>query len=80
MTLTPIKLSAYAVISAVIFQIGWQVNGWRLQGEIDQLHAAWNEAYANQAQATLDKERAINELNMQIEVNNEAQAKAIDVV
>jgi hypothetical protein len=68
------------MITAMIvgFFTGWYVNGLRLNAEIEQLHAAWNEAYSNQVKATLDKEHDLNQLNTQIEVKNEKQAKAID--
>ena len=65
-------------VALLSFAAGWQANGLRLNATIDQLHATWNEAYANQAQATLDKERELNQLNTQIEVNNATKAKAID--
>lgn len=70
----------YSILAVALlsFAAGWQANGWRLHGEIDQLHATWNQAYANQTQAVLETERKNTELNNQIEVNNEAQAKAID--
>jgi hypothetical protein len=70
----------YFVIAAITvgFFAGWYVNGWRLNAEIAQLHATWNEAYSNQVKATLDKEHDLSQLNTQIEVNNEKQAKAID--
>lgn len=73
-----IRLYSVVAVGVLAFAAGWTANDWRLQGKIDQLHATWNEAYANQTQATLEKERAINELNTHIEVNNAAQAKAID--
>jgi hypothetical protein len=65
-------------VMTVGFFAGWDVNGWRLNAEIESLHAAWNEAYSNQVKATLDKEHDLNQLNTQIEVNNANQAKAID--
>lgn len=65
-------------VALLSFAAGWQANGLRLNAKIDQLHATWNEAYANQTQATLEKERELNQLNTQIEVNNATQAKAID--
>jgi hypothetical protein len=70
----------YAAAAAVIiaFLSGWNINGWRLKAEIDQLHATWNQAYANQAQATIDKERELNQLNTQIEVQNATQAQTIN--
>jgi hypothetical protein len=64
--------------AAISFFTGWYINGWRLNAEIESLHADWNEAYSNQVKATLDKEHDLNQLNTQIEVNNEKQAKAID--
>jgi hypothetical protein len=64
--------------AAISFFAGWYVNGLRLNAEITQLHAAWNEAYSNQVKATLDKEHELNQLNTQIEVNNANKAKAID--
>jgi hypothetical protein len=73
-------MRAYFLIVAMVvgFFTGWYVNGWRLNAEIDSLHATWNEAYANQAKLTADKEHELNQLNTQIEVKNEKQAKAID--
>jgi hypothetical protein len=70
----------YFILAAILigFFIGWSVNGWRLNAEIDSLHATWNEAYSNQVKATLDKEHDISQLNTQIEVNNANKAKAID--
>jgi hypothetical protein len=70
----------YPTIAAAVisFLAGWYINGLRLNAEIAQLHATWNEAYANQAKITIDKEHKLNQLNTQIEVNNANQAKAID--
>jgi hypothetical protein len=70
----------YSMIAAmaVSFFAGWYVNGLRLNAEIESLHATWNEAYSNQVKSTLDKEHDLNQLNTQIEVKNEKQAKAID--
>jgi hypothetical protein len=70
----------YSTIAAATlsFLAGWFVNGWRLNAEIESLHATWNEAYANQTKITMDKEHEIDQLNTQIEVNNANQAKAID--
>jgi hypothetical protein len=69
----------YSMVAAIAisFFSGWYINGLRLNAEIAQLHAAWNEAYANQVKITMDKEHDLNQLNTQIEVNNEQQAKAI---
>jgi hypothetical protein len=64
--------------AAVSFFAGWYVNGLRLNAEIAQLHATWNEAYANQSKITMAKEHKLNQLNTQIEVNNANQAKAIN--
>jgi hypothetical protein len=66
------------VVSAVAFSAGWLANGWRLGEQIEQLHATWNQAYANQTQATLDKERELNEFNRQVEVQHATQVKAIN--
>jgi hypothetical protein len=66
------------VSASISFFAGWYINGLRLNAEIESLHAAWNEAYSNQAQITIDKEHKLNQLNTQIEVNNANQAKAID--
>jgi hypothetical protein len=73
-------MRVYFLIAAMTvgFFTGWYVNGWRLNAEIDSLHATWNEAYANQAKITIDKEHKLNQLNTQVEVNNVNQAKAID--
>jgi hypothetical protein len=70
----------YLTIAVILisFFAGWQVNGLRLNAEIAQLHATWNEAYSNQAKITIAKEHNLNQLNTQIEVNNVNQAKAID--
>jgi hypothetical protein len=70
----------YSIVAAmaVSFFAGWYVNGWRLNAEIESLHAAWNEAYSNQVKATRDKEHELNQLNTQVEVNNANQAKAIN--
>jgi hypothetical protein len=65
-------------MTVVGFIAGWQINGWRLNAEIDSLHATWNEAYANQAKITMDKEHELNQLNTQIEVDNAAKEKAIN--
>jgi hypothetical protein len=64
--------------AAISFFAGWYVNGLKLNAEIAQLHATWNEAYSNQVKATLDKEHNINQLNTTIEVNNAIKARAID--
>jgi hypothetical protein len=67
------------VAAAVIgFFTGWYINGLRLNAEINSLHATWNEAYANQAKITMDKEHELNQLNVQVEANNANQAKAIN--
>jgi hypothetical protein len=73
-------MRVYFLIAAMVvgFFAGWFVNGWRLNAEIQSLHAAWNEAYSNQVKATLDKEHDINQLNTTIEVNNAIKARAID--
>jgi hypothetical protein len=70
----------YPVVVALIigFLAGWRVNGLRLGAEIDSLHATWNEAYANQAKITMDKEHELNQLNTQVEANNAAKEKAIN--
>jgi hypothetical protein len=70
----------YSTIAAIAisFFAGWYMNGLRLNAEIAQLHATWNEAYANQAKITMDKEHALNQLNTQIEVNNATKEKAIN--
>jgi hypothetical protein len=70
----------YSTIVAVVvsFFAGWYANGLRLNAEIATLHATWNEAYANQAKITIDKEHELNQLNTQIEVNNAAKEKAIN--
>jgi hypothetical protein len=62
---------------AISFFGGWYLNGLRLNAEIAQLHATWNEAYANQAKLTVDKDNELNLLNTQIEVTNAAKEKAI---
>jgi hypothetical protein len=69
----------YPTIAAAVisFLAGWYINGLRLNAEIAQLHATWNEAYANQAKITMDKEHRLDQLNTQIEVTNADQAKAI---
>jgi hypothetical protein len=68
------------MIAAVVisFFTGWYMNGLRLNAEIAQLHATWNEAYSNQSKITMDKEHDINQLNAQIEVNNANQEKTIN--
>jgi hypothetical protein len=63
---------------AISFFAGWYMNGLRLNAEIASLHATWNEAYANQAKITADKEHELNQLNTQIEVNNATKEKAIN--
>jgi hypothetical protein len=62
----------------ISFFAGWYINGLRLNAEIAQLHATWNEAYANQAKITIDREHELNQLNTQIEVNNAVKEKAIN--
>jgi hypothetical protein len=64
--------------AAISFFAGWYINGLRLNAEIAQLHATWNEAYANQAKATMDKERELNQLNTQVEASNAVKEKAIN--
>jgi hypothetical protein len=70
----------YSMIAAVVisFFTGWYMNGLRLNAEIAQLHATWNEAYANQAKITMDKEHTLNQLNTQIEVDNAIKEKTIN--
>jgi hypothetical protein len=70
----------YSTIIAmtISFFAGWYMNGLRLNAEIASLHATWNEAYANQAKITADKEHELNQLNTQIEVNNATKEKAIN--
>jgi hypothetical protein len=70
----------YSMVAAMAISFfgGWYINGLRLNAEIAQLHATWNEAYANQAKITIDKEHALNQLNIQIEVNNATKEKAIN--
>jgi hypothetical protein len=68
------------VAIAISFFAGWYVNGLRLNAEIAQLHATWNEAYNNQSMITVAKEHNINLLNNQIEVNNAAKEKELDAV
>jgi hypothetical protein len=72
----------YPIIAMTVagFLAGWQINGLRLNAEIAQLHATWNEAYANQAKITMDKEHELNQLNTQIEVDNAVKEKAINDV
>jgi hypothetical protein len=66
------------IAMAISFFAGWYMNGLRLNAEIASLHATWNEAYANQAKVTADKEHELNQLNTQIEVNNATKEKAIN--
>jgi hypothetical protein len=70
----------YSTIAAMVVSFfgGWYINGLRLNAEIAQLHATWNEAYANQAKITMDKEHELNQLNTQVEVNNANQEKTIN--
>jgi hypothetical protein len=70
----------YSMVAAMAISFfgGWYINGLRLNAEIAQLHATWNEAYANQAKITMDKEHALNQLNTQIEVDNAIKEKAIN--
>jgi hypothetical protein len=70
----------YSMVAAMAISFfgGWYINGLRLNAEIAQLHATWNEAYANQAKITMDKEHALNQLNTQIEVDNASKEKAIN--
>jgi hypothetical protein len=70
----------YASLAAMTigFLAGWQINGYKLNAEIAQLHATWNEAYANQAKITMDKEHELNQLNTQVELNNASKEKAIN--
>jgi hypothetical protein len=70
----------YSIIAAIVISFfgGWYINGLRLNAEIAQLHATWNEAYANQAKITMDKEHTLNQLNTQIEVDNAIKEKAIN--
>lgn len=62
------------------FAAGWLANDWRLNAKIDQLHATWNEAYANQTQATLEKEREISQLNATVETIHHETQQQIDAV
>jgi uncharacterized protein YoxC len=70
----------YSTVAAIAisFFAGWYMNGLRLNAEIAQLHATWNEAYANQAKITMDKEHELNQLNTQIEVDNAIKEKTIN--
>jgi hypothetical protein len=63
---------------AISFFAGWYMNGLRLNAEIAQLHATWNEAYANQAKIAMDKEHELSQLNTQIEVDNAIKEKSIN--
>jgi hypothetical protein len=75
-----INMWIYSIVAAIVISFfgGWYINGLRLNAEIAQLHATWNEAYANQAKITMDKEHVLNQLNTQIEVNNATKEKAIN--
>jgi hypothetical protein len=70
----------YSAIAAMFigFLAGWQINGYKLNAEIAQLHATWNEAYANQTKITMDKEHELNQLNTQVELDNASKEKAIN--
>jgi hypothetical protein len=70
----------YSAIAAMFigFLAGWQINGYKLNAEIAQLHATWNEAYANQARITMDKEHELTQLNTQVELDNASKEKAIN--
>jgi hypothetical protein len=70
----------YASLAATLigFIAGWQINGIRLNAEIAQLHATWNEAYAHQAKITSDKEHELNELNTKVETDNATKEKTIN--
>jgi hypothetical protein len=70
----------YSTIAAMVVSFfgGWYINGLRLNAEIAQLHATWNEAYANQTKITIDREHELNQLNTQVEVNNANQEKTIN--
>jgi hypothetical protein len=75
-----IDMWIYSTIAAmaVSFFGGWYMNGLRLNAEIASLHATWNEAYANQAKITIDKEHELNQLNTQVEIDNAAKEEAIN--
>jgi hypothetical protein len=75
-----INMWIYSMVAAIAvsFFAGWYMNGLKLNAEIAQLHATWNEAYANQAKITMDKEYELSQLNTQIEVNNAIKEKAIN--
>lgn len=54
----------------ITFFAGWNINGWRLNAEIAQLHVTWNQAYSNQVQLTLNTERDLTKLNQQLETDH----------
>lgn len=74
------SLRFYLTIIGIIaaFLTGWNVNGWRLNSEIESLHATWNQAYRNQAQLTLNAERDITKLNQTLETNHANASQKIN--
>lgn len=52
------------------FLAGWHINGWRLNADIESLHATWNQAYSNQVQLTLNTERDLTKLNQHLETSH----------
>jgi hypothetical protein len=64
-------------VALLSFAAGWQANGLRLNAEIDQLHATWNQAYANQTQAIIEKERDLTTLNNKLETEHATATQAI---
>jgi hypothetical protein len=50
-----IKLVAALICTVIGIAIGWQVNGWRKDGEISKIQAAHLKAYTESLQAAADK-------------------------
>lgn len=52
-----IKALLAALVAAVLFGAGWTANGWRLNGDIDQIKAEQSAAVAAATQATADAQK-----------------------
>jgi len=71
------EIAVFVLCIAVSFGCGWFVNGWRLNGEIAQIHADYDKKRANAEEAARIKEYELATKATQIRVEKDAKITAI---
>lgn len=71
------EIAVFVLCIAVSFGCGWFVNGWRLNGEITQIHADYDKKRAEAEEAARAKEHELAAKATQIRVEKDAKITAI---